>query len=126
MKYLGIDYGKKKIGLSLSEGSLASPYKTIIVSSLADAVGQIAAIIRKESIEKLVIGQPESGESLTLVKKFITLIKPHSELVLVPETLSSSRAQALSIELGQSQSARKKDDALAATFLLQDYLDSHE
>ena len=45
MKYLGIDYGKKKIGLALSDGSLASSYGVITSNGLSDAVQKVQKVI---------------------------------------------------------------------------------
>ncbi len=49
MKYLGIDYGKKRIGLSISDGMLASPFKTLTVNSLQDAYSQVTSVIEKRT-----------------------------------------------------------------------------
>jgi len=57
MKYLGIDYGTKRIGLAISgsEGILAHPYKTIKNNkNLTSIIGEI---VKKESIESMVIGE---------------------------------------------------------------------
>jgi RNase H-fold protein (predicted Holliday junction resolvase) len=75
MRYLGIDYGLKKIGLALSEGQIASPLKVIEISGLADAVNKILSVIQKEEIGRVIIGVAESGESRSAVKKFVAKLK---------------------------------------------------
>ena len=56
-KYLGIDYGKKRIGVSISDNNkvIAFPLETIetnkIISFLED-------LVKKEKIEKIIIGKP--------------------------------------------------------------------
>ncbi len=128
MKYLGIDYGKKKIGLSISEGITASPFKVLEVASLKDALEKIAQIIGAEGVDRVVIGMPESGEARSITQKFIFELKripsPRWDIVEVEETLSSKNAATLMVDLGVSKSKRKKEDAVAAALLLQDYLDS--
>ena len=57
MRYLGIDYGSKRVGLSLSdeEGSLAFPYKIIPNDlSLSDTIHNICGV---EEISAIVIGE---------------------------------------------------------------------
>lgn len=124
MKYLGIDYGKRKIGLSLSEGLTASPLKTIETSSLKDSVQKILQIIKNEQIEKVVIGFPESGEAKKLVENFTReIIKEGIEIETVDETLSSQNALKDMINLGLSKKSRKSEDAYSAALILQEYLD---
>lgn len=121
MKYLGVDYGKKKIGLAISEGLTASPYSVLAVTSLADAIFKIRHIIQKEEIDQLVIGLAESGQSANMTKAFIKEIRAEFPLEVVPETLSSQNAQASRHQLGLKSG---DDDAYAAADILQNYLDS--
>ena len=129
MRYLGLDYGLRKIGLAISEGQIATPLKVVEVSGLKDAVNKITSVIEKEGIDRVVIGVPESGQVKNAVKKFITELKAtlKNELVSVieaDETLSSQNAKDLMIDLDLSQEARKKEDAYSAALILQNFLDS--
>lgn len=128
MKYLGIDYGKRKIGLAISEGMTASPYKVISVSSLKDAINQISQIIKKENVDEVVIGIPESGEALNITRSFINELKnipPRGwDIVEVEETLSSYSAKNDMLNLGISKKDRKTEDGYSAMNILQNYLDS--
>ncbi len=129
MRYLGIDYGLKKIGLALSEGQIASPLKVIEISGLADAVNKILSVIQKEEIGRVIIGVAESGESRSAVKKFIAKLKTdlgekQVSVIEVDETLSSSSAKDMMIDLGMSEKSRKKEDAYSAVIILQNFLDS--
>jgi putative Holliday junction resolvase len=129
MRYLGIDYGLKKIGLALSEGQIASPLKVIEISGLADAVNKILSVIQKEEIGRVIIGVAESGESRSAVKKFVAKLKTdlgekQVSVIEVDETLSSSSAKDMMIDLGMSEKSRKKEDAYSAVIILQNFLDS--
>lgn len=129
MRYLGVDYGLKKVGLAMSEGQIASPFKVLEISGLNDAVSKITHVIKKENIERVVIGVPESGQARTAVKKFINKLKEDikNETVSVieaDETLSSSAAKNLMIDLGIGEKARQQEDAYAAVIILQQFLDS--
>lgn len=129
MRYLGIDYGLKKVGLSISEGQIASPLKVLEVTSLNDAVAKVLQVINKEEIDRVVIGVPESGQAKNIVKKFITKLKSdlagkQVSVIEADETLSSSSAKDLMIDLNLSQESRKKEDAYSASLILQNFLDS--
>jgi putative transcription antitermination factor YqgF len=124
MRYLGIDYGKRKIGLALSEGRTASPLKVLEVSSLIDALNKVGQVIKLEGIEVVVVGIPESGESLKITRDFIKELKKNISVVEVEETLSSKEALNQMIEMGLSRKNRGQEDAYSATIILQTFLDS--
>lgn len=129
MRYLGIDYGLKKMGLAISEGQIAAPFKVLEISGLNDAVSKTTHVIKKENIDRVVIGVPESGEAKTAVRKFISKLKESLKnktvsVIEAPETLSSISAKNLMIDLGLGEKARQKEDAYAAAIILQDFLDS--
>jgi putative Holliday junction resolvase len=129
MRYLGLDYGLKKIGLATSEGQIASPLKVLDISSLADAVNKILHVIKQQQIDRVVVGVPESGIAKSAVKKFITKLKADLKenpvsVIEADETLSTSSAKDLMIDLGMGEKARQKEDAYAAVIILQNFLDS--
>lgn len=129
MRYLGVDYGLRKIGLAISEGQIASPLRVLKISGLSDAISKILQVINKEEIERVVIGVPDSGESKKAVKKFITKLKTDLKdrpvsVIETDETLSSSSAKELMIDLGLGEKQRQKEDAYSAVIILQNFLDS--
>ena len=70
MKTLGIDYGRSKIGLAISEGTLAEPWKVIRVDSFEDAVGKVMQVIKVEQVEKVVgISEGKMGEESKSLQK---------------------------------------------------------
>lgn len=123
MRYLGVDYGLKKIGLALSEGQVASIYKVIDVSSLKDALTKVKKIIHDEKIDRVVIGIAE-GESAKIAKKFSKSLSKEITVIETDETLSSKQAKSMMIELHVGQKRRSKEDAFAAAIILQNFLDS--
>ena len=123
MKYLGIDYGKNKMGLAISEGLTSSPLKVLSISGLEDALFKIRKEIEREGVDLVVVGVAESGEARSVTEKFIKALKPYIDLVEVPETLSTQNALSKMIQLGKSKKARGREDAEAAALILQEYLD---
>ncbi len=122
MKYLGIDYGKHKIGLAISEGLTASPLMILQISGLKDAIAKVLAILKKENIDEVVVGVPESGQSYLLVKKFIKELEKVVVVKRAEETLSSKQALAKMIQLGLPKNKRQQEDSYAAVIILQNYL----
>ena len=80
MKTLGIDYGRSKIGLAISEGTLAEPWKVIRVDSFEDAVGKVMQVIKVEQVEKVVVGISEGkmGEESKKLAILIQIILEHN------------------------------------------------
>lgn len=121
-KYLGVDYGKKIIGLAISEGELASPYKLVEVGGLEDAVKKVLDHAKYEGVDVVVVGMPESGEAHQMTKRFTAEVRKHLPVVEVDETLTSKKARQLLVQLGKN--SRGREDATAAAIILQGYLDS--
>jgi putative holliday junction resolvase len=120
-RFLGIDYGTKRIGLALGDShmKIAIPFTT--VSSIEEVC--ITAI--NEGVDKLVIGVPLSmsrvdGGMKEQVELFAKDLAKRSRLpvIEIDERLSSKAADALSGK--RDKSSR---DAVAAMVILQTYLD---
>ncbi len=124
MKYLGVDYGKKKIGLAVSEGEVASPLKILEVNGLEEAFEKVSRVVGEEGIETMVVGKPESGEVVKMVENFVKkMVGRGVEIVIVPETLSSHSARAQMRIIGSSKKQKLREDSHSAVIILQDYLD---
>jgi len=120
MKYLGIDYGRRKIGLAVSDGKLAEPLKVIRYKDLIVSIEQIKNVIKREKIEKVVVGMSE-GDMAEESKRFAKMLNAE----MYDETLTSIDAITLSIQGGVKRKKRREmEDAYAATIMLQNYLDS--
>lgn len=120
MKYLGIDYGRSKIGLAISNGKLAEPYQVIRYKDYGKMLAHLKRIIEKQKIEKVVVGISE-GEMGEESKKFANIFKADT----FDETLSSHDAIEMSIASHMGRKKRKEmEDAFAASIMLQNYIDS--
>lgn len=126
MSVLGIDYGRKKMGLALAESKLAEPYKVIRIKSIDQIIKEIVKIVEVERVEKVIVGVSE-GKMGEEAKKFASALsfKLSAKVETFDETLTTHEAQELSQEAGIRRSKRKNlEDAYAATVILQGYLDS--
>ena len=130
MRILGIDYGRKKIGLAIAEtdSNLAEPLRVIRFQDFKILVAELRGIINNSGIEKIVLGVSE-GKMAEETKKFGVKLRENLQVPVVfqDETLTTHIAQELSIKAGIKRKKRKKmEDAYSATLILQDYLESRK
>lgn len=127
-KYLGIDYGQKRIGLALgeSEAKLAQPLRTVTT------VEQLAQAIEEHGpFEAVVLGLPRnldgsSTPQTIAVQRFADDVlwrRHHIEAVLQDEAATSAVAEERLKAAGKPY-AKPDIDAEAAAIILQDYLDA--
>ncbi len=125
--YLGIDLGRKKTGLATSDGNLASPYKIITHNSLRQALEKIVKEIEIISASTVVLGFT-SGSNKKYFENFKQLLEatlPKIKIVMWEETLTTRQARQTMVKLHIPQRKKaKKEDAIAASIILQEYLDS--
>ena len=134
--YLGIDYGARRIGIAKSDptGLIASSLKTLEVKSDKDAVKQILALIEEYRPAGLVIGYPlhDSGDRTPKcdeIDAFVGLLTKDftGPVYKVDERYSSVEAAGIIHAHGQKTGKDKKRiDRLAATIILQRFLDERE
>ena len=140
MKFLGIDYGTKRIGLAISDenGTLAFP-KDILPND-SDTIKKLGEIIEKENITEFVIGESVdfSGKLNALSARIEVFILELQENFKLPihkqkEFLTSVEARKVgntkqNMSPSQAHSKVKqiksgRIDASAAALILQRYLD---
>ena len=139
MRALGVDYGRKRIGLALSDasGMLARPWKTLAVSGLDRQVAGVAREIEalaaeSDGLSAVVIGLPrrlsgEANEQTAAVEQLTARLGRQTTvpIVLQDERLTSHEAEDLLSRREKDWRKRKSQlDAVAAAVILQDYLDA--
>ena len=133
MRILAVDHGEKRIGLAISDstGTVANPLKVIEhVSRIIDAA-QVADISAQNQVELIIIGQSfgEDGKPNLAGRRaarFAVTLKTQTQISIVmwDESFSTQTARAARIEMGVSRKKRAGHlDELAATIILQSYLD---
>lgn len=141
MRVLGVDYGRRRIGLALSDASatLARPWKTVAASASPRAsAAALAALVAAanadelgDRIDAIVVGLPrrlggEDNEQTPSAREFASTLGRVTGLPieLQDERLSSHAAEQVLAEHERDWRKRKeKLDAAAAAVILQDYLD---
>jgi len=133
MRILAVDHGEKRIGLAISDltGTIANPLRMIEhISRVIDAA-QVVDIAMQNQVEWIVVGQSfdEDGKPNLAGRRaarFVEALKAQTQIpiVLWDESFSTQSARAARIEMGASRKKRAGHlDELAATVILQSYLD---
>ena len=133
-RVLGIDPGRKRIGLALSdvERRLASPYGTLARGKLTGNTAKIAAIAAQEGVGGLIVGWPleddgRMGPAAQAARDWARAVSAATELpfALWDETLTTADTLAALIDADVSRARRALVvDKLAAARLLQAALDA--
>ncbi len=134
MRVLGLDIGKRRIGVAVSDelGLLARPVQTVQSVSLNADVQRIAELAQELGAELVVIGDPlhMSGDPSTMsnrARKFGETLQATSGLAVeyFDERLTSVEAERILRESGvPPRKVREQIDAMAASVILQSYLNS--
>ncbi len=138
MRAIGLDLGTKTLGIASSDLSrtIASTYKTITfpTKDYKKAITELGTVIEELKPDTIVLGLPknmdgsigyQAQESLEFKKMIETNFD--IEVVMIDERLTSRMAQNIMIQADLSRKKRKtKVDKLAATLILQSYLDSRK
>ena len=127
---IALDVGEKRIGVAIADPGIriAIAYDTILVDGTE--YDQIRHLIAAENASTLVVGYPrnQSGEP-TLQTAYVEQVADQlrdavENLVFQDESLTSVKAEELLKR--QKKPYQKSDiDALAASLILQDYLELH-
>ena len=134
MRILGIDYGSKRLGLSLSDPTktIASSYKTIRRKDLKADILQIVEAIKEKEIETVVVGMPiglsgNRGKSASEAEEFISEIRKNVNVPVEEwdERFTTTISEQVLIESDMSRRKRKRViDGMAAGIMLENYLDA--
>lgn len=123
MKYIGIDFGSKRVGIAVSDESGSLAFPKVVLANDKKLLSLILKIAEEENALGIVIGESKnySGEPNRImeeIEKFKKEIeeKTKLEIYFEPEFMTSVQAV-------QLQGKNKMLDASAATIILQSFLD---
>lgn len=133
MKFLGIDYGERRIGLALSDSTNMIASSCSFIFNNQKKYQAIKDMVESHRITHIIIGLPlllngQKGEKALKVEEFSeelgSFLENRVEIILEDERLTTVSAERILIQGDLSRKKRKeKIDALAATLILQKYLD---
>lgn len=130
---LALDVGERRIGVAVSDpaGIIAQPLLVIERTGGPTDLSRIAAIVREQGVDRLVVGYPltmagERGTQAQRMDRFIARLRGvlSVEVVAADERLTTAAAERSLLE-GDVRRGRRRQvrDAVAAALLLQGYLD---
>ena len=133
-RILGIDYGRKRTGVAVTDPLqiVAGNLATVPTHTLMQFIKNYIA---RETVDRIVIGQPsqlngEPSESMKYITPFVNRLRkelPQMPIVMYDERFTSTIAHQAMIAGGMKKSDRRdksRVDAIAATIILNDYLQS--
>ncbi len=136
MRIIGLDFGSKTVGVAVSDELGITAQGLEIVrreseSKLRKTLARIEQIISEYNCEKIVLGFPKNmnntlGERAEKTLAFKEMLERRTglEVVMWDERLTTVSADKTMMEVGVRRENRKKYvDQIAATFILQGYLD---
>lgn len=135
MKYLGLDLGTRTLGIAISDAThlVATPVKVLRFdeSEYDKTIEPLREIINSEKIEKIVLGLPKNmnntiGDRANTTLEYKKILEDTFNLpvIMQDERLSTVAAHNYMLEADLSRKKRKaKVDGLAASIILQTYLD---
>ncbi|SKB57241.1 putative holliday junction resolvase [Lachnospiraceae bacterium] len=136
MKYIGLDYGSKTVGVALTDATGTIPHGVEIVrrdseKRLRRTCARIEEIIIAEQVDEIVIGLPlnmdgTEGERAEKARAFGEMIARRTGLPIhfMDERLSTVEAYEIMDDTGVMDRKDRKDrvDSIAAAIILQDFL----
>jgi putative Holliday junction resolvase len=128
-RLIGLDYGRARIGVAVSDGPVAVPYGFIPRQDDAQAAAAVAAVAASHRAAGIILGMPRNtdgsyGENARWVQRFrATLAKATAlPITLVDERHSSAEAEAELRRAGRWPCQPGQLDAQAATIILRRHL----
>jgi putative Holliday junction resolvase len=133
-RILGIDYGKKRVGLAVTDPLqiFASPLNTVTVQEFDSYIDDY---LKSEHVDEFVVGYPvqmnnKPSESVKYIDPFVNRLRkrfPEKPLHLVDERFTSQIALRTMIDGGVKKKDRQNKmiaDMISASIILQSFLDN--
>lgn len=134
---MGLDIGKKKIGVAMSDilGMTSQPHSTVRSKNLDEQIEKIVSLIKENSIKDIAVGLPmtekgEIGEQAMWTKSFVQRLQerePNVSIHYIDERHTSRMALAQLSHLSMKKIKEKElIDALAAANILEIFMMKRE
>lgn len=132
-RIMGLDVGDKTIGVALSDPLFvtAQPFETIRRTKAKADINRLEEIVKEKEVEQIVVGLPKNmnntmGPQSMKVISFVDLLKKRIDIEIVyeDERLTTVQSESVLIDMNVRRENRKKQiDNIAASFILQSFLD---
>jgi putative holliday junction resolvase len=132
-RILAIDYGRKRIGLALSDELCltAQPLSTLARVNRQEDIRRLRDLCRAHAVARIVVGHPlhmtgEAGEMADEAARFAERLRKHLgvDVELMDERLTSWEAEQMTAGTKSDANGKRQPiDDIAAAVLLREYLD---
>lgn len=125
MRYLGIDFGEKRIGIALSDEDGKIAFPQVVLANNSDLLRNIIDLCMRNSVDTIVMGESRDyhgkiNEIMWKVEGFRKQLEMMGKKVVYePEFMTSKQASQI---VGENDMI----DASAAAIILQSYLDKNK
>lgn len=136
MRIMGLDFGSKTVGVAVSDPLFVTAQSVEIIrrkseNKLRQTLARIEELIEEYEVDRIVLGLPRNmnateGERTEKTREFAEMLfrRTGIEPVLWDERLTTVAADRVMMEAGvRRENRREYVDAIAASFILQGYLD---
>jgi putative Holliday junction resolvase len=131
-RYIAFDIGDKRIGIAVSDpfGSMALPVETYHRKNFSEDLKYLVNAAKGRSVDGIVCGLPLNADGTPSIQteKTLSFVEELKKLTTIPiefqdERYSTMEAHKVLISEDMSRQKRKKFvDAIAATFILEDFM----
>ncbi len=123
MKYLGIDFGEKHVGISVSndDGTMAFPHATLMGG--AGLIDDVLSIVSEKKVSEIIIGESKNfdGQDNPIMKKARLFAEELADKAGMPVHFEPEFMT--SVEARHIQGGGEKTHASAAALILKSFLD---
>ena len=132
-KLLGVDIGERRVGLAVTDDTGVMAFPLRIIDLKREPFAAIADAASEQHVDGVVVGLPKGhggveGYQAREVRAAVAELEPLLDVPIVyaDELLTSAIAERVLADSGVSARERRgKLDAIAASIMLQGYLDDH-
>ncbi|MDQ5969326.1 MAG: putative pre6S rRNA nuclease [Patescibacteria group bacterium] len=123
MRYLGIDFGSKRVGVAISDETNSFAFPLKVIENSTDIVEDIVVLCKENRVSEVVVGESRdfSQKNNKIMEEIIPFVEKLKEKIglpvrMHPEFLTSQEAERL-------QGKNEMHDASAAALILKSFLD---
>lgn len=137
-KYLGIDYGEKRVGIAITDGNKKYSFSRDFMENNVSFFANLLKLIKEENIVKLIIGYPlnmkseKTAQTLKIetfknsFEEFLVKNSMNIDIIYFDERFTSKIAESGILNSGMKKKKRQQkglSDSISAQIILQDYID---
>ncbi len=129
--WLGLDVGTRRIGVALARTDVRLANPLLTIENNDTTIDVIAELVQKYDVQKIIVGLPrgmsgQDTDQTQYTEDFVRKLQNNvdAEIVWQDEALTSQKAEA-ELTARKKPFAKGDVDALAATYILEDYITEH-